>query len=175
MSIPNQYICRLRPLRQNIFSDVKAPSTLFPFSWSTSPWSPSPDPPPMISPSFSVHVCLLLCQKVSAIFIFTLYPLRILAPTAKPSAVINTRNVEAQRGASAIISCSVRGNPTPQITWRRDGQNVLRDQRFRILRNGSLYITRVREEDAGLYVLEASNSKGSSSDSTNLIVLSELR
>ncbi|XP_071837121.1 peroxidasin homolog isoform X3 [Apostichopus japonicus] len=98
------------------------------------------------------------------------YSLSLVNQT-KPSAIINTRNVEVQKGASAIISCSVRGNPTPQITWRKDGQNVLQDQRFRILRNGSLYITRVKEGDQGLFVLEASNSRGSSSDSTNLIVL----
>lgn len=89
----------------------------------------------------------------------------------EPSAVINTRDVEVQKGASAIISCTVRGNPIPQITWRKDGQNVLSDQRFRILKNGSLYISRVTESDQGLYVLEAYNDEGASSDSTNLIVL----
>lgn len=86
--------------------------------------------------------------------------------TVQPSA---TRAVE---GYSAMLHCKATGDPAPTIQWDRN--NVLNNfdpQRYRVLDNGSLYISEVHRDDDGKYGCTAGNSGGLRRVEASLVVL----
>jgi hypothetical protein len=49
------------------------------------------------------------------------------------------------------------GDPSPTVTWLKDGENIGQEMRFRISNDYSLLILLVRPEDSGEYSCVASN------------------
>ncbi|KAJ1172187.1 hypothetical protein NDU88_004037, partial [Pleurodeles waltl] len=71
---------------------------------------------------------------------------------------------------SVALVCEAEGYPTPDITWRKDGQQLIESVRHRILSSGSLQLAFIQPDDAGRYTCTAVNLVGSSSSSMELIV-----
>ena len=78
---------------------------------------------------------------------------------------------QALAGEHLDLQCIFAGNPTPAITWRRDGVAVDAEtsSRFKITDFGRmLKIRRVKPDDAGSYECVAANAVGSVKTSTQL-------
>ncbi|XP_065171313.1 papilin-like isoform X3 [Atheta coriaria] len=69
--------------------------------------------------------------------------------------------VTAREGDFATLSCSVRGNPHPTISWSKD--NLIIDgklPRYRLLLDGNLQIVTLHRTDSGIYLCTADNAVG---------------
>uniref|UniRef100_A0A3B4DJX9 Immunoglobulin superfamily, member 9b n=1 Tax=Pygocentrus nattereri TaxID=42514 RepID=A0A3B4DJX9_PYGNA len=69
--------------------------------------------------------------------------------------------VEVLLGESLTLSCSAHGNPKPTVSWRKDDNAVL---------NGTLSLSKVTRETAGMYKCHVSNSEGNLTHITQLQV-----
>ncbi|XP_068131099.1 immunoglobulin superfamily DCC subclass member 4 isoform X2 [Hyperolius riggenbachi] len=58
----------------------------------------------------------------------------------------------------ARFECGITGTPPPQITWQKDQTPLPSNNRIASLPTGVLLISRVQQEDAGLYRCVAANS-----------------
>ena len=70
-------------------------------------------------------------------------------------------------GQDVVFSCVVEGNPSPNVSWTKDGQqlNITANSRLAASRtnnNHSLTITDVQRSDAGDYKCVANNSVNTS-------------
>ena len=77
---------------------------------------------------------------------------------------MHPRNVTIVRGDNVTFSCSVVGNPTPSVVWKKDRRdlNVTGNSRFNLSsrsNNHSLEIAEVHRSDSGKYRCVAENSK----------------
>ena len=72
-------------------------------------------------------------------------------------------------GESVAVPISLDGRPTPALVWTLNG-NVIQSSTRRTLSNTGLTISSVAAEDAGEYVVTASNVVNSTSTSFQLIV-----
>ncbi len=77
----------------------------------------------------------------------------------------------ARQGNSLTLDCQPAGNPPPTVSWLRDGAAVTESSRVSVDDSGRLVFTSVFSTDAGGYTCLASNSIGSASANTVLIVL----
>ncbi|KAM4896067.1 hemicentin-1 [Sylvia borin] len=66
-----------------------------------------------------------------------------------------------EAGATAVLDCQAMGEPLPTISWSRQGQPVLGDDRVTLLPNGSLRIAPLHREDTSEYECVARNLLGS--------------
>ncbi|XP_015725366.1 hemicentin-1 isoform X1 [Coturnix japonica] len=71
---------------------------------------------------------------------------------------------------SVTLHCDAKGNPGPEISWHKDGQQVTESMRRRILSTGALQIVFVQPGDTGQYTCIAANVAGSRSSSMELVV-----
>ncbi|XP_051649408.1 hemicentin-1 isoform X5 [Manacus candei] len=71
---------------------------------------------------------------------------------------------------SVTLQCEAEGSPGPEISWHKDGQQILESLRRRVLSTGALQIVFVQPGDSGRYTCTATNVAGSSSSSTQLAV-----
>ncbi|XP_035991120.1 B-cell receptor CD22 isoform X1 [Fundulus heteroclitus] len=63
-------------------------------------------------------------------------------------------NLKVTEGDKITLKCIVdRSNPTPRLTWNKDGKKVLQSQDY--------IISRVKPQDSGIYTCTAINSVGS--------------
>lgn len=63
--------------------------------------------------------------------------------------------------ANVSFYCVGYGSPTPDVTWRKNGENVKETDRIKIDRSvGELRISSARDEDAGTYECIYSNKYG---------------
>ncbi|XP_049948087.1 Down syndrome cell adhesion molecule-like protein 1 [Schistocerca serialis cubense] len=76
-------------------------------------------------------------------------------------------DTEVVLGSSLMVDCAADGSPLPSILWRKESpvprspfQNIQRDENFKVLENGSLWIQHVLLEDKGYYVCEANSGIG---------------
>ncbi|XP_063115448.1 coiled-coil domain-containing protein 141 [Cavia porcellus] len=82
-------------------------------------------------------------------------------------------NVTVTEGSPVTLEVEVTGFPEPTLTWYRKGQQLSADGHFQVLHKEtkhSVFIPKVREADAGLYVARAQNSSGTVSSSVILHV-----
>ncbi|XP_064484437.1 papilin-like isoform X2 [Ornithodoros turicata] len=87
----------------------------------------------------------------------TSLPTTVPATTA-PEIVDSEPEVTADLGSDVTLRCNTRGFPKPRVTWFfKDKPIESRDGRFKILVDGSLHISDLREEDSGTYECEADN------------------
>jgi len=79
----------------------------------------------------------------------------------------------APQGYECYMSCAVRSNPAPRITWYRNNVNLNTDTNYLITNTCgvcSLLILRVGPKDTGEYKIIAENQLGRAECSTNLTV-----
>ena len=65
----------------------------------------------------------------------------------------------------------VAGHPPPEVTWYREGSQIVSSPDFEIVQEGdihSLYIPEVFYEDAGKFTVQAKNVGGQAETSANL-------
>uniref|UniRef100_A0A8B9I269 Peroxidasin n=1 Tax=Astyanax mexicanus TaxID=7994 RepID=A0A8B9I269_ASTMX len=80
------------------------------------------------------------------------------------------RDLEVESGTDVQIPCSAQGEPTPVITWNKDGVQVTESGKFHINPEGYLVVNDVGTADGGRYECVARNSIGYSSASMVLTV-----
>lgn len=75
------------------------------------------------------------------------------------------------------LECEVKGEPSPEVKWYRDGAEILEESgRTSIYNRGSLcrlLIREVEEIDSGRYMCEATNKAGRASTFCRLSVVSD--
>ncbi|XP_036434708.1 protein turtle homolog A isoform X3 [Colossoma macropomum] len=77
--------------------------------------------------------------------------------------------VEVLLGESLTLSCSAHGNPKPTVSWRKDDNAVEKHDKIQVL-NGTLSLSKVTRETAGMYKCHVSNSEGNLTHITQLQV-----
>ena len=80
-----------------------------------------------------------------------------------PSVVAVMPTVVVNEGDVATLQVRVRGNPQPDVYWRKDSRRSSLDTsrgRFRIVAGGSLQIVGVQRDDSGTYTCVADNGRG---------------
>ncbi|XP_060869977.1 vascular endothelial growth factor receptor 2-like isoform X2 [Metopolophium dirhodum] len=70
-------------------------------------------------------------------------------------------------GSDLMIPCSVEGNPIPTVTWYKDGQLLLDNERTKATEN-LLIIFRTNTSDLGSYTCKASNLNSSDETTVNI-------
>ena len=73
------------------------------------------------------------------------------------------------RGSSLSIKCTAVGTPKPNVTWHVDSSRHQRP--WRVLKDGTLEILDIDEEDEGNYTCVANNSYGIVNRTTSVSVL----
>lgn len=71
---------------------------------------------------------------------------------------------------SVTLQCEAEGYPGPEISWHKDGQQIMESMQRRILSTGALQILFVQPEDSGRYTCTVANPAGSSTSSMELTV-----
>ncbi|XP_077175687.1 coiled-coil domain-containing protein 141 isoform X2 [Paroedura picta] len=82
-------------------------------------------------------------------------------------------NVTVMEGSPVTLEVEVTGFPEPAVTWYQKGKKVTGDERLKLSHKDSeyaLFIQKVCDTDAGLYVVRAHNSSGTVSSSAVLRV-----
>ena len=77
---------------------------------------------------------------------------------AKIASFDETFTVAAHRDIK--MPCIAVGSPTPETTWKVDGKDFAKTERSRLLPDGSLHITNVSKDDAGVYKCLVNNKFG---------------
>ena len=102
------------------------------------------------------------------------------SPIRQPSFLaVPPRIAKDQLAYTVIVSnpvqmpCEARGIPAPEITWRKEGQEIDNNNLqsgLVFLPNGALRINSVRVEDAGIYECVASSEAGNDTKLIQLMV-----
>ncbi|KAM9123432.1 coiled-coil domain-containing protein 141 isoform 2-T2 [Pangshura tecta] len=82
-------------------------------------------------------------------------------------------NVTVMEGSPVTLEVDVAGFPEPSLTWYKKGQKLTADEHLKLLQKETkhaLFIQKVCDADAGLYVVRAKNSSGTISSSAILHV-----
>lgn len=77
-------------------------------------------------------------------------------------------------GEDAIFTCSITGEPTPEIRWLVDNQEVAPSERVTITYEEgvcTLKISQATPQDEAVYVVEATNKVGKATVSANLVII----
>ncbi|XP_054567847.1 protein turtle homolog A isoform X2 [Eptesicus fuscus] len=69
------------------------------------------------------------------------------------------------------LRCVAHGSPQPHVTWKLRGRDLSQGQGLMQVQNGTLWIRRVERGSSGIYTCQASNSEGSTTHATQLLVL----
>ncbi|XP_012876738.1 PREDICTED: hemicentin-2 [Dipodomys ordii] len=95
--------------------------------------------------------------------------LRVLVPPVIDSGLPDLSTTE---GSHALLPCTARGNPDPDITWEKDGQPVAgAEGRFSIQPSGELLVKNSEGQDAGTYTCTAENAVGRARRRVHLTIL----
>lgn len=81
--------------------------------------------------------------------------------------------LEVQELEPLTLRCVAQGSPQPHVTWKLRGQDLGQGQgqgQMQV-RNGTLWIRRVERGSSGIYTCQASNTEGSTTHATQLLVL----
>ena len=71
------------------------------------------------------------------------------------------QNLSKEEGLEALLSVNVEANPSPTISWIKDEQDIVLDDRISQLENGSLLISAASLDDTGNWTISAENGLGS--------------
>ncbi|XP_060069782.1 hemicentin-1-like [Ylistrum balloti] len=87
-----------------------------------------------------------------------------------PRVTVPDGNAVVSIAEKVMLTCSVGGDPQPEILWTKNGRPVLYSDRIVVLNNGSLVIYDATSSDAGEYKCVATNYAGTSTGVAMLIV-----
>lgn len=77
-------------------------------------------------------------------------------------------------GDNAVFTCTIMGEPTPDVRWLVDGQVLPESDRVTISYVqgvSTLQINQVTVQDQAVYVVEATNKVGKATVSANLVII----
>lgn len=80
-------------------------------------------------------------------------------------------NVTVRDGDQLVLTCTVKGDPEPQVTWTKNGKPLSSSEILSLkYKNGvsTLTINEVFPEDEGVFVCTATNSIGSASSQSTI-------
>ena len=80
---------------------------------------------------------------------------------------------EVKEGEAVRFTIRVTGRPPPEVTWYREGSQIVSSADFEILQDGdlhTLYIPEVFYEDSGKYTVKAASKAGQAQCTAELIV-----
>ncbi|CAG9531888.1 unnamed protein product [Cercopithifilaria johnstoni] len=81
--------------------------------------------------------------------------------------ILNGGNYQVIEGEEAGIVCNVTGEPSPVVTWQRNGINIESGTRY-IIEDKTLRIMDARSSDSGLYICLATNEAGTTQQAFTL-------
>lgn len=79
------------------------------------------------------------------------------------------RNINIREGESVVLNTQIVGNPTPKITWLKDGKPITKNIKSDKETHSLTLISPVKA-DAGTYTVKAVNSVGSVETTSNLTI-----
>lgn len=86
-------------------------------------------------------------------------------------------NVTVQTGETVTLNCAATGDPTPEISWKKDGGNdfpAARERRMNVMPTDHLFfIVNAKTTDMGIYSCAAKNPAGTIIANATLTVLQE--
>ena len=80
--------------------------------------------------------------------------------TVAPNITTHPQNATVTEGENVTLSCDASGNPTPTISWTKDGSAVNSPRVSLSPDYKQLTITNVNKADSGQYRCVANNSNG---------------
>lgn len=87
-----------------------------------------------------------------------------------PWVVQHLENTIVNSSSTLFLECKVNGNPSPTITWLKNGYVMKRASGITLLYNNSLMIERVKKDDEGLYECLANNEMGHTNTSAYITI-----
>ncbi|XP_069842670.1 vascular endothelial growth factor receptor kdr-like [Dendropsophus ebraccatus] len=87
-----------------------------------------------------------------------------------PWVVQHLENTIVNSSSTLFLECKVNGNPSPTITWLKNGYVIKRASGITLLYNNSLMIERVKKDDEGLYECYADNEMGHTNTSAYITI-----
>ncbi|XP_067224184.1 peroxidasin homolog isoform X4 [Chanodichthys erythropterus] len=110
------------------------------------------------------------CQAVSPVGTARAAVHLNILQTVTPVFTSAPRDMTVESGSDVQIPCSAQGEPTPIITWSKDGVQITESGKFHINPDGYLEVHDVGLADGGRYECVARNSIGYSSSNMVLTV-----
>lgn len=84
-------------------------------------------------------------------------------PIAPPQIQQKPRNSKLLEGSDAVFSAKVAANPKPRLTWFKNGQRLIQNEKFESIysnNQASLRVRNAQSNDSGHYTLLAENPQG---------------
>ncbi|ELT91001.1 hypothetical protein CAPTEDRAFT_59065, partial [Capitella teleta] len=80
-----------------------------------------------------------------------------------PEFVERLTTKEVKEGAAVKFSVKVKGKPPPEVTWYREGSQIVSSPDFEIKQQGDIYSLSIPEvfyEDSGKFTVQLDNRAG---------------
>ena len=98
------------------------------------------------------------------------------AASDKPVYFVKLMNSQLITDSTASLMVNVKGNPNPDVKFKKDGADLKEDSRIVVNRDGGpngtyeIIIKKVQTSDAGSYTAVATNSNGAEESSATVTV-----
>ncbi|XP_008185071.1 LOW QUALITY PROTEIN: peroxidasin [Acyrthosiphon pisum] len=92
----------------------------------------------------------------------------------RPKLLIKPFDMEAPQRTSIEVPCKADGDQTPNVTWTKDGVDLVQDQNHKINSIGSLRLFNISFANSGVYECTAKNIHGQESARGTIAVLGDV-